>query len=182
MNPSSSVDSWDRLDRRSHSHAPTSNPRHTGNPPGSCLGGTFAPGVRRPILARLCRAAGRLYGRPAASWRDAIAARCGQAMQRKWWVRTTTTSSICSRQRKSLTFAGYRGERSIERSRVANCERRGSATGSASIRWSWSAGLPRKRRLLPRRCRGQRSGLSARRDVAACERCLMSNRGVVDER
>jgi hypothetical protein len=39
--------------------------------------------------------------------------------------------------------AALRGEPSIGRSRAVSCEQRDSATGSAYIRWSWSAGLPR---------------------------------------
>jgi hypothetical protein len=107
---------------------------------------------------------------------DAMAARSGQAMQRKWRARTKTTLSICFRRRKSLTSAVYRGEPSIGPSLAVSCEQRDSATGSGCIRGSWIAGLPRKRRLPPRRCRGRRGGLFLRRGAAACERCSMRQR------
>lgn len=42
---------------------PNPAPRHTTNPPIPCPGDFRPPGVQRPILARLRRAAGRLYGR-----------------------------------------------------------------------------------------------------------------------
>jgi hypothetical protein len=145
--------------------------------------GPFRRAARRPILARLSPCDGRLYGRPAVSpdrsiriqirciWRSCPTS----GVQRKCATRITSRSSGCCRRSTLLAFAGCRGARSTERLRAASCAPRGSVTGSASIRPSWSVGSRERRAGRVRRYLGG-FGVEPQARRVACASCSMRAR------
>jgi hypothetical protein len=136
--------------------------------------GRFWHGLRRAaaafMAARRSRRIGRFRVGP-----DAFGALSDSGVQRKCTTRITSRSSGCCRRRTLPAFVGCRGARSTERLHGASCRRRGSATGSASIRPSWSAGSRARRAGRVRRHRGEFGGAPTAPRVA-CALCSMKAR------
>jgi hypothetical protein len=188
--------------------APTPEHRHTGNPPGLCLGRTILickvgkapatrrkrlrPGLRRPILARLRRAAAARMearldvsaqaGRAISLTKKATQISLSLDNRCRGNCPTTppVTSSSCSRRRRWRAPAGSRVVPSIGRLHAASCGQRGSATGSGSNPPSWNAGSgSRLFRPTFRRALGGR-GLPGMFRAVVCGLC--STRWATDRR